>query len=421
MELTASVQKAPFVIDKINIKQKVFFSWPNNLDILKLTSEEVRDIEYIALYYMKNLPESTNTIARINNVVMNLKSGTEIRFENGERKKLPRSLIVTQNKVIVQLNSKGGMVVLRGGGQQKNLKFAYEAIKGKFLIKKHISNQFEFNFYQYLYALPGQERKGFAKIYHARWVNGKASIWEKYYPNTLSIEIRNNRNLSCRWIVHIWNAIAKIHNLAYYPAIIKDGTSSYSFESKKRSSFYGDISPNNIMCEKQEGKIYPKYKLIDYGATNNFDHIIWTRGWGSPETIQYSVTKKKYQNLTAAEFNEKYGQKKDVWALALLLGSLLRGTFHKKYPEFSLPCFSFIVKKLKITENRIDDSRLARLKQRVIDKSLDKIINKIDESAPHGATLRKMWMIVKAFLIVKPDLRPSLKQIPFSLEVLKVG
>lgn len=132
--------------------------------------------------------------------------------------------------------------------------------------------------------------------------------------------------------------------------------------------------------------------------------VVYTHGWGAPEKLALCSS----GSLSSTEFNRRYGQAGDIWALALLIGSLLKGGFHY-FPGYDhpLPNFGFIIKRINITpEGRLDESDLVTLKQEEIDEELDKLVATYESpSTELEARIKKFWIVVKNMLTVDPAKR----------------
>lgn len=317
----------------------------------------------------------------------------------------PRKLFVTHQYCFVVLNSHNGMPYFdKRGLQQSKIKYIWECREGCFWLKKRLFSQKQF---ECLFILNHLGDVGYPQIEldATKEDKGQYRYFEKKAPSTLPEWLKEHcRSLSLRSLIGCIDAVKKIHNLQYQPAsflLYDAGTTGHL--SMPHTLFHGDISPNNFICERSaSGEI--KVMLTDFHSIGDLKHIYWTTGWISPETVQYSITKDKYQDLDTRQFLKEYGAKKDTWALGLLIGSLLRGKFHPKY-EQSLPCFSFITDKLKFDatgQGVIDQSGIAKITQEEIDAKIDKIINRtrIDD-------IREIWLCVKAYLRVDPNERPT--------------
>jgi serine/threonine protein kinase len=202
------------------------------------------------------------------------------------------------------------------------------------------------------------------------------------------------------------DAVRKIHETRYQPARFcspsRDITVSFS---KEYFLFHGDISPNNIICEERintkTGKSELGLMLTDLSDIGDLTSLRWTRGWASPETIQF-VAQSNYQNLTRNAFLSKYGAKKDAWAMGLILGFLVRGDLVQA--SVPLPNFRFIVNRLTLRDNSVDESGIAQITQEEVDSEIDPLIT---QSVPPEKLL---WQCIKMFLTVDPDKRPTMAE-----------
>lgn len=375
--------------------------WPDNLDDIKITEEE------------KNVLQS-----KIESLLQQLPSNTSSKDLYGCRTRsssCPRRILVNHVHYFVMLNNHGGMPNFgESGAQQKKIKYIWDCYSGSFWLKKRYATYKQGESIKYIkYGLDiGKSSMGFPEIvfdYGAS--NGKPLYFEKMATMSLPKWIDTyGCKLNGIQIVGLLHALRKIHLVQYNPPSFSyaDRLGYCNFDTI-HTLFHGDISPNNIICEKPMNPdtedMRPRLMLTDFFGIGDLNRIYWTKGWASPETIQFAVTRTKYQDLKNNEFLAKYGAKKDTWAMGLLIGSLLRGGFLPQYKQ-RLPFFSFIANKLKYdSENQyvVDESGLADLTQEEIDSKIDALIENSENDF-----LKVFWGIVKKYLIIDPDKRPTL-------------
>ena len=276
-------------------------------------------------------------------------------------------------------------------------------------------------FYKHVrYGLSEKEKRGFVELKDSCTIKGVFTVFEKVYPMTLANSITSKShkpefNISSQFIslVSLQNAVKIIHSLFFTPAKLVEFSNEekeYCYSTYEGPCFHGDISPHSIMCEPDsthQGVM--NYRLVNFDQSFNPDKITWTKGWGSPETIKFAVTKTRYQNLTERQFNHEYGQKKDTWALGLIIGALLLGKLHVVQPNIILPPFTCIADRLLIAQGSIDESGLSNLKQKEIDGELDRIIScEADDTV--GKNRKSIWGLVKRWLKINPDERLDMSQ-----------
>jgi serine/threonine protein kinase len=379
------------------------YKWPENLDDIKLTSEEARKLETFAKIVANNIPKddlySGAFYHRRKTTVM----------EDGKSINLPRSLFVNKKAIVVILNKHGGMGTLEGGAQQTEIKFGWDLISGAMYVKKTVHTPFEDSFYNWLAYAPGDKPISLPKLAGVYKSERKTKFLEKCYPLTLTKALQT-KTYEVDWpsLANLQESLAKLNTFSFQPPnlIVDMGNNRMmnNSEGKDRKVFFhGDISPNNIMCltENKTSKNL-LLRIIDFGASMQFDSIIWTCGYGSPETVQLYHGK---LSMSREDFNAKYGQKRDAWALAMVIVSILKGGFHPAFPGSIIPNFTFIANKIKIVNRRFDDSQIATLTQEEVDNEVDALK---DEKVNAFCTLQ--IQVIKKWLKVDPNERKTIEE-----------
>lgn len=336
-----------------------------------------------------------------------------LKLEDGTRIYLPRSIYATQNYFILALNGHNNGPTLRGGGQESKLKLAYDPVLGKYFVKKHIHSTAQMLIINnFLFQSKGfGDQRGVAEIGYAE----KEIYFEAKYDQDLFQNSKSNLfNVNLSNLLDIQNALMQIHSLTFHPPRLsrlgEEGRLCSAFELGG-PCFHGDLSPQNILCSFSDGEKYPEYKLTDFGFSCRFDRIAWTPGWASPEYIAFAdQDNPKYKGMSNSNFNAKYGRKRDVWALGLLFGSLLRGGFHPDVKNSPIPNFSFIANKITFVGGRFVETKLAELTQKEIDDKISEFVAELDIAKPVEKTQANFWKVINQWLTVDPDKRPNLAE-----------
>lgn len=380
--------------------------WLKDVSKLNLSKEEINQIAKVALWSKKSM------ISDKDGSIHHMFFARNTNFNlDGNAFLLPRQLIIKNKFVLVVLK---GLQGIKGGLEQKEMKRAWDLLNGEFYIIKQIHTPQEKLLYQWLESESNKNTalEGFpkvAKVQEKTTSKGqtKTRVFEKYYPYDLRdwISSQSGSFRIANLINQLQNPLKTLHSFMYQPQALYATNRTFA-SGVPGFFFHGDISPNNIVVTPDsKNSKYPNYHLIDFGMSCQYEQIGHTPGWGSPETIRFiKELEDGTATMSTVDFNKKYGQKKDTWALGLLIGSLMRRCFHKKYQEKALPCFSFITRHLIITEQSIDESGLVDLKQKEIDKKIDSIIKKIDPSHIDQIII---WQTVRKWLRVNPDKRPT--------------
>lgn len=383
--------------------------WPESLDTIKITEAE-RDL------LQAKIEEVSKTLRP--------KTATSDPFVCALRdsSSCPRRLWISNDHCFVVLNSHGGMPKFDAAGfQQKKITYVWDCVHGGFWLKKACLSTKQIECIKFLKYAPdlGKSSLGLPSMVMDRVpeINkGKIRFFEKMatlplpkWPEQFGLFF----DFKC--IIGLMDALRKIHSVRYQPptfySLVSSASSLFTHGSYDASHtlFHGDISPNNIICEKIEdkesGRFYPRLMLTDFYGLGDVNDIVWTRGWASPESIQFAKTRTKYQDMSVSSFMTQYGAKKDTWAMGLLIGSIMISD-----PKFKqmLPSFSFITNKLKFDPTGqfvVDETGLADITQEEIDAEIDAYI----KISPQRE-VKLLWDCVKRYLTVDPDKRPTMAQ-----------
>lgn len=332
------------------------------------------------------------------------KANTEPYIIYKRSENCPRKILINHEHSFVILNNHGGMPSFdKSGAQQQKIRYIWDCRSGKFWLKKTFASEKQHDAICYLIYGPdkGESSLGLPKMFMSE-NESKFRYFEEMANFTLpKFLVQKERNLDISELVALMDALRKIHSVLYQPASFFSIDKSYSSNyNLSHVLFHGDISPNNILYEKSIGLM-----LTDFHSLGDLNNLYWTRGWASPECIQFAMTGTKYQDMTTKEFLAKYGAKKDTWAMGLIIGSLYRGRLAppRRNP---LPFFSFIIDKLKFDKTGqtvVDESGIADITQEEIDSKLDEMIKNEPEQL-----LKALLNCVKRYLTVDPDNRPTM-------------
>ena len=403
--------------------QEKKFIWPEDLSTINLTDAE-RDTIELAIQAFRQAKKSCsdNDTAYIK---LKKKVKLDVTTSQGSvyQLTLPRSLIIYKDKSFVRLT---GVHSLPGGGQQASLKRVYNPDSGEWFLKKRAFSTEEETIVSFISPphklMPQEARDGFTDIPYFERTSRKRAYLEKQYPGSVASLYRSKKNIVVggKALCDLSSALHTIHSLTYSPPALTLHSSSVALTFFNTHCYHGDISPKNVVYElespSEDSSIAIKHlRLIDWGAALQLDHIIALPGWNSPEAIRFLQSSHNPPEIQA--FNLEYGRKKDAWAFGLLVGSILRGNFiFEPSTGATLPNFSFIAKKIKVTpDGSLDDSELANLKQEEIDAKLTEIVSSFDQSTEFGAKGAMLWKAIGCWLQVDPDKRRDLETTYISL------
>jgi hypothetical protein len=324
------------------------------------------------------------------------------------------SLIVADRYALIRLKNV----------KEKNL--FYDLFTGERVRKKRISSPAQHMVLDLIYLCTNPSFRGVSVIKHIH----KMTYYETCYPNTLgalyypAVQMRLPNWLPN--ILSLQEALRALHDHSYQPAHLckeEDGL-RLAFDCP-RPCYHGYIHPNNIGCEPDPDRPGDYLlRLCDWTRSVQ-DRVSFCAGWESPETVRFissSSSTISFSNRRA--FNIKHGQARDVWSFALLVGSLLRGSFF--YLQVlatgslltfqALPSFDFITKRMEVTkEGEINDEALWTLTQGEVDADLDNFLIALQKEPDYTPAMKTCWECVKKWLRVNPDERPTLANCYISL------
>lgn len=375
---------------------------------------------------------------------------------NDKEWKLPRSIsIVNENDIFIRLNQHNLAPIAKGGF--RIVKYAYNPINGQFLAKKRATSEVEVNILKQL-TLVDKIKKPNGSPGLARTVQiitlstsgsekPKAHIFQVLYDKNLNTLLRQNgKNLTpylkLTIIKKLLLGLADIHDMKMKKTIngkLYGGYKSSSPSGKwlvkpirtpQRDEHYmlyhGDIKPSNILWLEKESEC----SIDDFDLAGIIDQMGGTPGYCPPNYLKWNVNKyyKKseelnknyYQKEAHIEYNLKYGQKKDLWAIGLVIASILKGEIGhlevcpldciKKYTKY-VEEFKIVNEKqtdgtfkpIQVKVEKLDDSKLANITQEEIDKEIENIKKDLPGNKPEYNMMLQLWEMVRQMLRVDFD------------------
>lgn len=258
-----------------------------------------------------------------------------------------------------------------GKGSFKEVKYAYDLTRGEQLVKKFMAGK-ERKIVKDL-----QDQDAVLKVRAERQKKvDKTKGFQHFEPlATGTLESLITKRLSQKEKMELVGGLLKA--LKEFHDKSTDSTSNY---------YHGDIKPANILYKKMPDGSY-KVFLSDFGFTNRTSGYAGTPQWISPE----------HANRWHRKAGEKkiQGQALDVWAMGLLIGSLLKG--------YELPdrFFSEIVSEhIRNNADKADLTKNIIKKLSFMDQStMDRFIGKF-RPLTRDPQVNKAWNIVQKMLDV---------------------
>lgn len=252
---------------------------PLALEKCKLSASDKHKIEAIVLPLMKD-PVMDREIKK-------------------DKSQLPVTVMVAQERFFMKLGKKRAGIAGKGG--QRLIKFAYDLKKGRIVVRKCIKERER----QAMICFHGIQ--GIAK---AEAVFDGRVLLEKYYAGTLKDLVCPKRLLTDAEIVQGAKDLLSTLSAMHQRKTV-DG----------RPAFHSDIKLANLFYRRSK-KRGVEMVIGDLGSANCDQSISGTNNWFSPEYVQ-ELARWKREKRFDPDFNQKYGQAYDLWAIGLVIASLL--------------------------------------------------------------------------------------------------
>lgn len=329
--------------------------------------------------------------------------------------------------------------IFASGGERK-IRWVYDLTRGTFFLKKRIIGLFEKKLLEYL--LPLRIERGIQAPIIWRTSSGKQNkakqqIIEPVRDGTIATLFGTAPLLdfSVKWDLTL-DLLADLNALhaGRLSGVTITSTRHSFFEIPKTqelsyTAFHSDIKPLNVLVFFQNGKW--RAELCDFGASaahpTTFAISI---GFTPPEYIRFYQEKRPFgiqevwldHNLDTAEFNIKHGPGRDVWAIGLVILSLLvereeevvwENIFErcrKKANIPPLPCLKSILAGRHWT--RYDEGGILNLKQETLNADLDRLEKEVGSKHPEERTevARIFEMLREMMLRIDPNERRTIAQ-----------
>lgn len=268
------------LLEQIKRREEDGIRWnPLALEKCKLSSSERQQIEAVVAPLMKG-PVIDREIKK-------------------DKVQLPVTVMVAQERFFMKLGKKRAGIAGKGG--QRLIKFAYDLKKGRMVVRKCIKERER----QAMVCFQGIH--GIAK---AEAVFDGRVLLEKYYAGTLKDLVQPKRLLTAAEIVQGAKDLLSTLSAMHQRKTV-DG----------RPAFHSDIKLANLFYRRSK-KRGIEMVIGDLGSANCDQSISGTKNWFSPEYTRELLRWKKEKNFDQ-QFNQKYGQAYDLWAIGLVIASLL--------------------------------------------------------------------------------------------------
>lgn len=301
-----------------------------------------------------------------------------------------------------------------GKGGERVVKQSYDLTTGSCLARKKCMSTTEEWLVRYI---KEHNVQGLAQVFSIRKVDKalgavKTQVLEKLYSGNLVSLFGTHMAIDQKHILfeNLLLGLKNLHSIVVPEVRFKVENSVYRFLNVR--AFHYDISPNNVFVIKPPETDVWEAVIGDFGFACDITIAGGTLGYRPPEAIiaemQQPAACDRQQNMMLAM---DYGQKKDIWAMGLVLASLLAGHFSQKVGGIIPPlpaleaCFLF---------SPTTDARIAGLQQHSIDCDIAAF-----KAVSDNLLYNKLWDIVALMLRVNPDERMNAQAIYARFEEVK--
>lgn len=399
-------------IPKATDQPTLHFLWPKDSQTLGLSPQGIKRLD-AALKALQN-----DHTPRSRSAYTALSSGAPFQSVHSKKNhRLARSVVFTPDHLFVSIPSKNGLPVPPVHQGKKPPKYVWDAKTGTLWQKARIITPIAQTLLRSIHQSQWKDKwKAVPEIGAVMDQDGKSSVIQRSYPHNLQeattrVQI-TQVSIGIEHLVFLQNALKAIHDRSCKPAtLVKEHGRHLTkvFSGYHGPCFHGDINPQNVLCEPDaDGNLRLFLTGLEQACP---DKVHWTPGWASPETIRFANSTKEELCEAAAKFNRKYGQKRDLWALGLLLCTVLRGGEHPDHRGKNLPHLNCILRHIVKKDGTIDESGLLNLTQAEINQELDVFERTLGlDTHPKGEVFKVIIGMVRKWLRVDPDSRPCLSK-----------
>lgn len=308
---------------------------------------------------------------------------------------LPRTIVfLTSGEVLLSLKD----VPLIGKGGERAVKPVYEAISGKIFAKKHVQpGSEEFKILDHFYKKP---QIGVVKTIG---FYGRNVVQEKYQGNLKQL-LHSQKTLSSEIKLHLCSQLLEgllaLHSLP--------------LGEHQHRLFHNDISTVNILY--REGNQL-EVVIDDFGQSGKWGVPDGKDWYFSPEVAglkKQLAEGKIFSPEQLKAFNFSNGQKRDVWAMGLVLADIMKaGIVLPNDDCVGLKCVSQLVKQGADGVHAL----ATQLTQKQIDLEIQAIQKKIPDTAS-GQREKRVWQLINQMLKIDPAKRISSQDAKIFLELI---
>ncbi len=362
---------------------------PSDLSSLEIPEDEMKNINSITCAFLRSTIDPSCEV----NVLKNGKNinGYQIYVDG----KLISQIFLT-NMSLQQIKGSSNVILcsrkLVGDGGQRKVRLCFDMMSQTHYIRKKLIDERELSIVNMLKDKPSRGVVPIIQIWKLKTSKGETrtkvleplcdNIIANLYGNPQLAEQKQKLSL----IEDLLSGLSHLHKIHM--------TSSFqTLGSKNYKAFHGDITPRNILMHQSNGQW--NAFITDFGCAGN---LLFNPGGGTgnraPDILKLYLRPNSVWEVV--EYNIRYGQAKDVWAMGIICVAILSGKTpktHEKRVLFSLPCIEEGILKSTCP---VKDVHAAHLTQPQVDQDLAQF---------RTDSLGKAWDLVALMLRVNPDER----------------
>jgi len=376
--------------------------WPNHLSSLGIDSEEQEICSAVILSIYSDMMKKVLEVKEgVLNPPMNFKAKKNEEFLlDNDRKILPLSIRFLQDGQII-LSPK--RVSLVGKGAQTKVKKIWNLCTGKWEAKKHLIHPYQMGIYQRI-----RHQKGCAQ-YHDFIIGAKTIkvLQPLYHCNLESLLLKKQLSHTQKLVIFrsLLAGLAHLHSIPYH---YSDGNSLHCGVFN-----HGDIKLKNILIRlSPHGTL--EVGIDDFGLSGRWNSLTYSQGCESPELclvwlkLRKHLTKENRRELELQiiNHNQLLSHMQDVWAMGLVLASVLMGELvtspHYKSRSY-FPNLNFLTSKLN-AEPVKQKYGIYNIDQMEIDEEIRQKMSDLPRTKEGSETLM-MWQIILGMLQKDPRCR----------------
>lgn len=401
------------------IKKPTFFqmNWPSDMENIQIEKKEQEVVNNIFNSVFEIIQNQNNY------ELETLFKGNERKLNIYRKRTLILSFDIPLEILLLQEKLPEIAVVTRKNcnGFTRKLNVVYNLTTGEYLLKKKCEF-LEIEIIDYLKSYARLKKIKGLPFPHYRIQ--KDIFLEPLYEGSLNIilgtKALENWKTKFSLIEDIISGIFILHGIRFEPFPTSFPVPSGELE-KNFKFCHLELNPSNILVRRSPTGEW-NAAISGFSSACTLTSFATNFGYDSPESCQYRVQLASLKNKDSSEiikYNIETGEARDIWALGLIILTILVGNCSKKfllYPDFPpLPS----LERLLIESNRevTQDSFIANLTQENISKDINELKTENDDHL--GKKWNSLLDLVENMLKVSPKERIKLSGVMKILQTIE--